>query len=52
MYYGIPKIRHIMAQEERSAGFMGADTHADIAYKRGICECPRGPMLFAPPTAG
>lgn len=35
------KIRHIMARDERSAGFM-ADAYARIAYKPGICECPSG----------
>ncbi len=36
-----PKIRHIMARDERSAGFM-ADAYARIACKPGICECPSG----------
>jgi len=36
-----PKIRHIMARDERSAGFM-ADAYARIARKPGICECPSG----------
>ncbi len=41
LYDAIPKIRHIMARDERSAGFM-ADAYARIAYKPGICECPSG----------
>jgi acetolactate synthase-1/2/3 large subunit len=36
-----PKIRHVMARDERSAGFM-ADAYARIAFKPGICECPSG----------
>ena len=41
LYDAIPKIRHIMARAERSAGFM-ADAYARIAYKPGLCECPSG----------
>ncbi len=41
LYDAIPKIQHIMARDERSAGFM-ADAYARIAYKPGICECPSG----------
>lgn len=41
LYDATPKIRHIMARDERSAGFM-ADAYARIAYKPGICECPSG----------
>jgi acetolactate synthase I/II/III large subunit len=37
----IPKIRHVMARDERSAGFM-ADAYARISCKPGICECPSG----------
>ncbi len=36
-----PRIRHVMARDERSAGFM-ADAYARIACKPGICECPSG----------
>jgi acetolactate synthase I/II/III large subunit len=35
------QIRHVMARDERSAGFM-ADAYARIAHKPGICECPSG----------
>lgn len=37
----IPKIRHVMARDERSAGFM-ADAYSRITCKPGICECPSG----------
>ncbi len=37
----LPKIRHVMARDERSAGFM-ADAYARISCKPGICECPSG----------
>lgn len=36
-----PKIRHIMARDERSSSFM-ADAYARISHKPGICECPSG----------
>lgn len=35
------EIRHILARDERSAGFM-ADAYARLAYKPGICEGPSG----------
>ncbi|MDI6755134.1 MAG: thiamine pyrophosphate-binding protein [Thermodesulfobacteriota bacterium] len=41
IYDAAPKIQHVMARDERSAGFM-ADAYARIAYKPGICECPSG----------
>jgi acetolactate synthase-1/2/3 large subunit len=41
IYDAGPKIRHVMARDERSAGFM-ADAYARIAFKPGICECPSG----------
>ncbi len=41
IYDAAPKIRHIMARDERSATFM-ADAYARICYKPGICECPSG----------
>jgi acetolactate synthase-1/2/3 large subunit len=41
IYDASPKIRHIMARDERSASFM-ADAYARISYKPGICECPSG----------
>ena len=34
-------IRHVMARDERSAGFM-ADAYARLAHRPGICECPSG----------
>lgn len=34
-------IRHIMARDERSAGFM-ADAYARLSFKPGICEGPSG----------
>lgn len=36
-----PRIRHVMARDERSASFM-ADAYARISHKPGICECPSG----------
>ncbi len=41
LYDAAPKIRHVLARDERSAGFM-ADAYARIAHKPGICECPSG----------
>jgi acetolactate synthase I/II/III large subunit len=41
IYDAAPKIRHVMARDERSAGFM-ADAYARIAFKPGIFECPSG----------
>jgi len=41
IYDAVPKIRHIMARDERSASFM-ADAYARISHKPGICECPSG----------
>ncbi len=41
IYDAAPKIRHIMARDERSATFM-ADAYARICFKPGICECPSG----------
>ncbi len=35
------EIRHVMARDERSAGFM-ADAYARLSYKPGICEGPSG----------
>ena len=34
-------IRHILARDERSAGFM-ADVYARLSHKPGVCECPSG----------
>jgi acetolactate synthase I/II/III large subunit len=41
IYDQAPKIRHVMARDERSSGFM-ADAYARICNKPGICECPSG----------
>jgi len=41
IYDAAPKIRHVMARDERSASFM-ADAYARNAHKPGICECPSG----------
>ena len=41
LYDVTPRIRHIMARDERSASFM-ADAYARISHKPGICECPSG----------
>jgi acetolactate synthase-1/2/3 large subunit len=34
-------IRHILARDERSAGFM-ADVYARLSHRPGVCECPSG----------
>lgn len=41
IYDARPRIRHVMARDERSASFM-ADAYARISHKPGICECPSG----------
>ncbi len=41
IYDAAPRIRHVMARDERSAGFM-ADAYARLSNKPGICECPSG----------
>jgi acetolactate synthase-1/2/3 large subunit len=41
IYDAAPKVRHVLARDERSAGFM-ADAYARIAFKPGIFECPSG----------
>jgi len=41
IYDALPRLRHVMARDERSATFM-ADAYARIACKPGICECPSG----------
>jgi acetolactate synthase I/II/III large subunit len=41
IYDAAPKIRHVMARDERSASFM-ADAYARISFKPGVCECPSG----------
>jgi len=46
------KIRHIMARDERSAGFM-ADAYGRFTDKPGVFECPSGAgaMYSLPPVA-
>jgi acetolactate synthase-1/2/3 large subunit len=34
-------IRHVLARDERSAGFM-ADVYARLSHRPGVCECPSG----------
>lgn len=41
IYDAGPRIRHVMARDERSASYM-ADAYARISHKPGICECPSG----------
>jgi len=41
IYDQLPRIRHVMARDERSSGFM-ADAYARLSNKPGICECPSG----------
>lgn len=41
LYKASPKIRHILARDERSAVFM-ADTYARLTHKPAVCECPSG----------
>jgi len=35
------KIRHVLARDERSAGFM-ADAYSRLTHRPGVCECPSG----------
>ena len=35
------KIRHVLARDERSAGFM-ADVYSRLTHRPGVCECPSG----------
>jgi acetolactate synthase-1/2/3 large subunit len=46
------KIRHVMARDERSAGYM-ADAYARISNRVGVCEAPSGAgaMYALPPLA-
>ena len=39
------RIRHVMARDERSSGFM-ADAYARINAKPGVFECPSGAGLL------
>ncbi|MBW1711879.1 MAG: hypothetical protein JRJ59_01855, partial [Deltaproteobacteria bacterium] len=41
LYDAGPKIKHILARDERSATFM-ADAYARLAHRPGLCECPSG----------
>ena len=41
LYDAYPKIKHVMARDERSAGFM-ADAYARLSHKPGVTECPSG----------
>lgn len=41
LYDAGSKIKHILARDERSAGFM-ADAYARLSYRPGIAECPSG----------
>jgi len=47
-----PKIRHVMARDERSASFM-ADAYARLSHRPGVCECPSGagPLYAIPGIA-
>ncbi len=40
-YKASPKIRHILARDERSAVFM-ADAYSRLTHKPAVCECPSG----------
>jgi acetolactate synthase-1/2/3 large subunit len=52
LYNAQPKLRHIMARDERSASFM-ADAYARLSHKPGVCECPSGagPLYSVPGIA-
>lgn len=52
LYDVLPKIRHVMARDERSASFM-ADAYARLSHRPGICECPSGagPLYAIPGIA-
>ena len=41
LYDNKEEITHVMARDERSAGFM-ADAYARLSHKPGVCECPSG----------
>ena len=52
LYTAQPKLRHVMARDERSASFM-ADAYARLSHKPGVCECPSGagPLYSVPGVA-
>ena len=41
LYKATPRIRHVLARDERSASIM-ADAYARVTRKPGVCECPSG----------
>ena len=41
LYEAAPRIRHVLARDERSAAFM-ADAYARLTHRPGVCECPSG----------
>jgi acetolactate synthase-1/2/3 large subunit len=41
LYKAAPRIRHVLARDERSASFM-ADAYARVTHRPGVCECPSG----------
>ena len=41
LYHASPRIRHVLARDERSAAFM-ADEYARLTHRPAVCECPSG----------